>query len=165
MAAESNALIVCFGSAHTAGKVTAGEARNTVKSRDVKIIKSDIIYQILEDVKTKVGEEYLPKIKGQDTLGKGKLLKVFSVNTGRNVEEDLVAGSKVISGKFVVNYNVHDKNDDSVAKYVASEATSRCSHPVGGQPPVCVGNAQRACIVLVANSLRQQQQVPCRQGR
>ena len=104
MAAESNALIICFGGAHTAGKVTPGEARKTIKSRDVNIVKSDVIYKILEEIKVKIGSEYLPKVKGEKILGIGKILKVFEINDGKAGEEDLVAGTKVISGKFVVNY-------------------------------------------------------------
>jgi len=116
-AAESNAVIVCFGSAHTAGKVTPGEARKTVKNRDVKIIKSDVIYSLLEDIKVKIGEEYLPKVRAEKIVGKGKLQKVFTINAGKSIEEDLVAGCKINTGKFVVNYNAKDKSDDSVAKY------------------------------------------------
>ena len=93
--------------------MTPGEARKTIKSRDVNIVKSDVIYKILEEIKVKIGSEYLPKVKGEKILGIGKILKVFEINDGKAGEEDLVAGTKVISGKFVVNYGGNQNQNQS----------------------------------------------------
>ncbi len=79
------------------------------ENEKVKIFSSNIIYEIIEDIQSRVLKMLEPTID-ETILGEGKIIAEFKINKVR------IAGVKVTKGEFTVGDSVHLKRDDEIIK-------------------------------------------------
>lgn len=136
-AASSHAMIVGFRA-----RVEA-TAKTVAKQLAIQITGYDIIYKLLDDIKTAL-EALLPPAVVVNEVGRGEVLAVF-----RTTKKSQIIGCRVDHGKFVasVRYRLNDAEESgsvSKLKHVNEEVAevgkgSECGVTIEG-PPASVGD-------------------------
>jgi len=102
IAQSSNAVI--FGFNTTATSI----AKRMAEESDIKIKTSDVIYELVENIKSEMAEMLPPEIIRTD-LGTLKVLEIFK--TGKH---DMIVGGKVTKGKAVKKCVIEIKRDKEI---------------------------------------------------
>lgn len=109
MAATSDKIIVSFKVGNAPG------VDSLAKAKSVKILKYDIIYELIDDVKNII-RDMLPSEKIEIPLGKMKVLAVFKISGNKSV-----IGGKIEDGKAEKNSWVRVERDGvKIADYLVS---------------------------------------------
>ncbi len=109
MAASSDKIIICFKVGKSPG------VEGTAKSNKVKILKYDVIYELISDIKTLLSE-MMPIEKNEIQIGILKVLGVFKVSPHLTV-----AGGKVEDGRAEKGANIRIKrNGEPIGEYVVT---------------------------------------------
>jgi len=102
IAQSSNAVIFGFNTAATS------VAKRMAEESDIKIKTSDVIYELVENIKSEMAQLLPPEIVRTD-LGTLKVLEIFK--TGKH---DMIVGGKVIEGKAAKKCGIEIKRDKEI---------------------------------------------------
>lgn len=101
LAAASNGIVIGYG----VGVDKSAQSLSKIHKVQIRLYK--IIYEIVDDIKKALQGMLKPKEK-EVIVGKGKILKIFKISTGKAL------GCYVESGKFVQGLNVRIKRDGEI---------------------------------------------------
>ncbi len=102
IASSSNAVILGFNVVATA------VANRMAEKNDVKIETFDVIYNLVDDVKSKMADLLPPEVIRTD-LGRLKVLAIF-----KNGKKDMIVGGKVIEGKIAKKSLIEIKRNKEI---------------------------------------------------
>lgn len=102
LAQSSNAVVFGFNVEAT------GVAKRMAENANVEIKTYKIIYELLQEIKSRLSDMLAPEIVRED-FGKMKVLALFK--TGK---KDMIVGGKVVSGKMVNNSQIEVMRNDNI---------------------------------------------------
>jgi translation initiation factor IF-2 len=113
MAAVSDKIIIGFKIGNAPG------VEGLAKSKGVKILRYDVIYELIDDVK-KILAEMMPLVRTEIPVGVLKVLAVFKTSPAKTV-----IGGKVEDGRCEAGVEVHVKRNGEVVHDYHTETVQR----------------------------------------